>query len=176
MKRVALLILAMGLLAIGCRRAWAPEHPSEHPTAPVQPTIASLTNESLARAIENYIKMDSKLKGGYFLVYDTVAKMPLVLTLDRVHKDKLARVQEGCYFACADFETADGVMYDLDFFMEGKSVEDLHVVEISIHKQSGVERYTWYEEGGVWHRRPQPGAEGHEEHPSGGEHPSEHPQ
>jgi hypothetical protein len=140
--------------------AWAQEHPQEHPTTPSEhpqerPTRKALTKETLAKAIEDYVKKDTKLKGGYFLVYDKAAKRPLVLTLVRVHKERLAAVGKGVYFACADFKTPDGVLYDLDFFMK-ETPQGLQTTEIHIHKERGQPRYTWHfdEKAGLWKRRP----------------------
>jgi hypothetical protein len=124
------------------------EHPSEHPTARAK----EVTKESLAEAITGYIKKDAELKGGYFCIYDPQAKTVLVLTLDKVHQDKLAKVSDGLYFACCDFKAIDGKMYDLDFFM--KSTEDgLQVSEVAIHKEAGKPRYGWVEENGVWSKQ-----------------------
>jgi hypothetical protein len=123
------------------------EHPKEHPK-----TSAAVTKEAMAEAIENYIKKDSALKGGYFTVYDAQAKAPLALTLDKVHQDKLAKVSDGLYFACSDFKATDGKMYDLDFFMKGAD-SGLEVSEVMIHKEAGNPRYGWVEKDGVWTRK-----------------------
>jgi hypothetical protein len=124
------------------------EHPSEHPTARAQ----EVTKESLAEAITSYINKDAALKGGYFCIYDPQAKTVLVLTLDKLHQDKLAKVSEGLYFACCDFKATNGKMYDLDFFMK-TAASDLEVSEVTIHKESGKPRYNWVEENGVWIRK-----------------------
>ncbi len=141
--------------------------------APVSALADEVTKDQLADAIESYVETESELKGGYFLVFDGHAKKPLVLTLDKVHKERLSRVGENLYFACADFATPEGKLYDLDVFMEGKGKASLVVMEISVHKEDGKERYTWFEKDGVWHKKPLDG-EGSEEHPEG-EHPEEHP-
>jgi hypothetical protein len=106
----------------------------------------------MAEAIESYIKNDAALKGGYFFVYDTKSKAPLMLSLDKVHQDKLAQVSDGLYFACTDFKTMDGKTYDLDFFMKATE-SGLHVSEVMIHKEEGIPRYSWVEEGGLWKRK-----------------------
>jgi len=123
------------------------EHPanSEHPKAAVMP----VTNEMMAEAITGYITKDTALKGGYFCCYDGKAKMPLALTLDKVHQDKLAKVSDGLYFACCDFKAADGKMYDLDFFMKSTPM-GLMVSEVAVHKEAGKPRYGWVEKDGVW--------------------------
>ncbi len=125
------------------------EHPKEHPKEHPSSQKAGLTKESLAVAITIYLEKESALKGGYFLVFDTKANEPLALTLDKVHKDRLATIGDGVYFACADFKATNGKMYDLDIFMK-EAGKDLSVSEISVHKKDGKERYTWYEKDGVW--------------------------
>lgn len=125
----------------------AGEHPEEHPQE--QKPVSA---ETLAEAISAYIQNDSALKGGYFSIYDAAAGKPLLLTLDRVHRDRLSRVAEGLYFACSDFKTPEGKTYDLDFFMRNTD-RGLQVTEITIHKEEGKARYNWVEEDGVWKRR-----------------------
>lgn len=126
------------------------EHPQEHPTK----KEVKITKDSLAEVIEEYVKKDAELRGGYFLVYDKKAKMTLALKLVRVHKDRLSMVEKDVYFACADFKTTEGKLYDLDIFMKGNEKDNLKVTEISIHKEEGNPRYTWHEDGGVWKKKP----------------------
>ncbi len=136
-----------------------PEHPAktaaakkEHPEHP-QAATAVVTKEMMAEAITGHIKMDAALKGGYYCVYDAKSKMPLALTLDKVHLDKLAKVSEGLYFACSDFKATNGTMYDLDFFM--KSTDGgLKVSEVAVHKEAGKPRYGWVEKAGIWSKQP----------------------
>ncbi len=73
----------------------------------------------------------------------------LNLKLLKVHDDKLAALGDHTYFACADFEAEDGVVYDLDIFMKGESVEVLKPDEVTLHKKDGSERYTWIEVEGI---------------------------
>ena len=148
---------------------------AEHPEHPSSKKRGKVTMEALGEAIEEYVAGEAALKGGYFLVYDAQAGEALMLTLQKVHKERLAKVGKYAYFACADFETPEGKVYDLDIFMEGRKTKDLEVTQITVHKEEGVARYTWYKEGKVWKMRPAPGAEGVGEHPDK-EHPDkEHP-
>lgn len=129
----------------------AQEHP-EHPKATAKKETPSVTTADLAKAIKNFVEEDSKLKGGYFMIYDPTIKKSLELTLTKVHEDKLSQVGEKMYFACSDFKATNDKMYDLDFFMkQGKN--DLTVTEISIHKEEGKPRYNWAEEKGLWVRK-----------------------
>ena len=121
----------------------------EHPEHPKDKASSEMTLDALADAITGYIDEDSKLKGGYFLVFDTVDKEPLQLVLIKVYKDKLAALGEGVYFACTDMKAADGTVYDLDFFMK-ETDAGIETTEIAVHKKSGKPRYTWKEENGIW--------------------------
>jgi hypothetical protein len=38
--------------------------------------------------------------------------------------------------------------------MKGESVDELTPTEVSVHKEDGVERYTWVEKRGVWRKSP----------------------
>ena len=142
---------ALVVTALGAGLALAQEHPKEHPKGK---TPSAVTKEDLADVITDYVKNDAELKGGYFLVYDSVAKKPLALTLDKVHREKLTRVAENTYFACADFKTQEGTSYDLDVFMKGPSKDKLTVTEVSVHKEEGKERYGWIEKDGTWTKKP----------------------
>jgi len=166
------------------------EHPAEHPESA---TRAGLTKDELADAIEVYVKKESTVQDGYFLAFDEKADEQLKLTLDKVHRKRLSKVGEDLYFACADFMTPEGKVYDLDVFMRGTNKDNLSFSEFTIHKEAGKERYTWYEEGGVWKTKslktaeekaaehpkeeehPKEGEQPEEEHPKEEEHPAEHP-
>ena len=136
----------------------ASEHPtSEHPVGAVNAQSAKVAPRismvQLADAIEGYIQKSAKLHGGYFLYYDKVQTKPLVLTLVRVHKKRLATLGNGVYFACTDFKTPAGKVYDLDFYMKDVGGK-LEVTEISVHKVAGNARYTWSDKGGKWFKKP----------------------
>ena len=141
----------VAILFIGPQASFAqdkehPEHPTEHPEED-----AAMTVEGLAEAIAGYIESDAKLKGGYFLVFDGVAKEPLQLKLVKVHQDKLAALGDGVYFACTDMKASDGTLYDLDFFMK-QTDHGIITTEVAIHKKSGKARYGWKEVDGVWQK------------------------
>ncbi len=172
-KRIANgFIWCMVLIFVGAGGLlYAGEHPSEHPTGKKE---VALSKEDLAEAITAYVKKEAAKTGGYYQVYDKEAKKTLSLTLDRVHKERLATIGNNTYFVCADFKTPEGKLYDLDFFMKGTAKDNLEVTEITVHKEDGKPRYTWYEEGGIWKKKtvaPAAPATEHE-HPKGAEHPS----
>ena len=171
-------LLFSALMVLGCAPSGnAGEHPEEHPTkGEAKSGEKTLTKEDMAAAIEAHVKKETALKGGYFEVYDKKAKKQLKLTLVKVHKDRLSKVGEELYFACADFKTPEGKVYDLDIFMKGQDKDHMKVTEVSVHKEAEVARYTWYKEGGIWKKKPVAEEHDHheEEHPE--EHPSEHHQ
>lgn len=147
--------LIMFLILVPLKVGSAQEHP-EHPTKAAPKAKVEVTQEMMAKAITDYVNQDAKMKGGFFLVYDPQAKKTLTLTLDKVHQDRLSQVEEALFFACSDFKSTDGKLYDLDFFMKGKPASsgmELAVSEIMIHKENGKARYSWYEEGGMWKRK-----------------------
>ena len=141
-------ILVVGT-AVFLSTVQAQEHPKEHPSSAKK---SALTSEALAKEIVQYVEQEARLKGNYFLLYDQKEGKPLVLTLDKVHKDKLSKVVQGTYFACSDFKSKDGKTYDLDFFLK-ESDSGLQVSEITVHKENGKARYAWVEENGTWKRR-----------------------
>ena len=140
MKQFLLLFLLSALLF--------PEHP-EHPEHPTTKKEPQLTVEALAISIENYIQNDVNLKGGFF-VYDKDKKELLTLTLTKIHKERLSNIGGENYFACADFSASNGNIYDLDIFMTGKSIDNLVVTEINVHKENGKARYHWENQKGIW--------------------------
>lgn len=160
MQFLTMLALSAAVSMIGTTQVRAQEHP-EHPTTkekehaehPEHPEeTIKIDVETIGEAITSYVETDSKLKGGYFFVYDPASKTPLQLTLTKVHKERLSQVGENLFFACSDFSAASGKEFDLDFFMkedEGRLV----VTEVMIHKEDGNPRYTWYQEGDVWKRK-----------------------
>lgn len=125
----------------GATLAQAQEHP-EHPTGTTKAESA-VTLEDVAQHIESYVKQGSK--DSALKIEDKQAGKQLSLTLDRVHRERLSQVGPDIFFVCADFKSADGKTYDLDFFVQGTSKENLRVLpdKTSIHKENGKERYSW---------------------------------
>ncbi len=145
--RYCLSLICGALLLLGTT-ASAQEHPEEHPEKKGA-VNQQITLDELATAITHYIDQDSKLKGGYFLVYDPDDKTPLALQLQEVHKDRLSSLGGGVYFACTDMKATTGTVYDLDFFMR-RSEGGIQATDVAIHKKSGKARYSWKEENGTW--------------------------
>lgn len=129
----------------------AQEHPEEHP---VQMSTAAVTKENLAEAIQTYVATQSEKNKGMFVCKDDKTGESLKLTLKKIHKERLSSLGDDTYFACADFTAADGKVYDLDIFMKGKTADGLTATEVAVHKEDGVERYTWSEVEGTWKKTP----------------------
>jgi hypothetical protein len=146
---LALLLIAPGRLAAQQEHL---EHPKkEHPTDKKQ---AGLTKAELAAAIETWVEKEAAGNGGWLKVDDPVQGKALQLKLEKVHDDRLSQVGPNVYFACADFVEKDGTKYDVDVFMQGTTKDDLKETEVSVHKVDGKPRYTWFEEGGTWKKKP----------------------
>jgi hypothetical protein len=144
------LLGAMGVAAyLGIVAAVAQEPPRK---VDAKSGGASVSKEAVGSAIKDWVAKDCRIKGGYFLVWDAEAKRALVLTLDKVHDDRLRALEDNAWFACADFKDADGAAYDLDIVLRGESPKTLAPAEVSIHSSGGKERYSWKEDGGTWKR------------------------
>ncbi len=148
MNKPRTLIAIFSLLALATFGA-GQEHP-EHPEHPEDAkTTFKVDVDAMEAAITGFVKHDSRLKGGFFMVFDQKSKKPLTLTLSKVHKERLSQVGENLYFACSDFKATDGQVFDLDFFLQNID-DELVVTEVLIHKEEGSPRYTWFEEKGLW--------------------------
>jgi hypothetical protein len=128
------------------------EHPEED--EPPQQAVERVTVDELAEAITEWVAAEAAANGGFLVIEHPDTGESLELTLEEVHRERLSRVGEQTYFACADFVDRDGVLYDLDVFMRGPNREALKTTEVTLHKEDGTARYAWYEEDGVWKRRP----------------------
>jgi hypothetical protein len=152
---LAALSLSLFLIASGqiVAQEKHPEHPkkSEHPKDEKQ---AGLSKVELAAAIKSWTEKEAARNDGWLKVEDPVQHKTLQLKLEKVHNDRLSQVKPDVYFACADFVEKDGTKYDIDIFMQGKTKDDLTNTEVSVHKVNGKERYTWFEENGMWKKKP----------------------
>jgi hypothetical protein len=184
------LTAALFAFSVPAMAAEHPEHPqkkaakgakgakaAEHPAKTAASTVAL---EDVAVHIEQWVAGQN---GGEYVIEDTHAKKTLTLTLDKIHRERLSGIGDDTYFVCADFKTAEGTVYDLDFFVKGTSKADLKLVagKTSVHKESGNARYTWSEKDGVWSTSATAGSEHPDgEHPKDGKDPaetsSEHPE
>lgn len=95
----------------------------EHPSESREDT--GVTKEQIAEAIEAYVEKRIAALGGYYVVKDDITAKELKLSLEKVHRERLSKVDQEMYFACADFKTPEGIVYDLDVFMKGTDKDNL---------------------------------------------------
>ena len=141
-RGVLLAAIVMGLVISGCKKGNGDGE-----------GVVAVTKDNLANAIEDYVMEQAALSEGYFVITDDVTGEDLKLTLDKVHRKRLARIDRDEYFACADFIATDGRVFDLDVFMKGADKDNLEFSQFMVHKVDGKERYTWLEDQGVWRRK-----------------------
>ena len=133
--------------------------PLRQPTMQVPPaTTASspqvnvltreVSNADISAGIKSHISYERR-RAADRKFHITYRSKNLALDLVRVHDDRLANVGGGKYFACVDMKAADGIIYDIDFFMAGQP-GSMTVTETSVHKINGKPLYNWKEQGGVW--------------------------
>lgn len=169
-------VVVLLLIASLCFAAEKPKA-AEHPGAAMG-KADELTKAELADAVAAYIKKEASANKGFFPITDDKTGQKLNLELEKVHRERLSKVGKDQYFACVDFKTADGKKkYDIDFFMKGTNKNNLTFSEFVIHKENGKERYKWYEEGGVWKKKPVEETKKSQEQPvkPPAEKPAEHP-
>ncbi|MFQ5918014.1 MAG: hypothetical protein ACE5I0_09425, partial [Candidatus Binatia bacterium] len=113
-----LLSAGLSLMVFSGSVAYAQEHPeSEHPQQqPAKLSTVVVTKENLAEAIRNHVAEQMKKNDGVFLHKDEETGDTLRLTFKKVHEERLSALGNHTYFACADFATAEGELYDLDIF------------------------------------------------------------
>lgn len=147
------MLLAVAIIATFAVWAVAQEHP-EHPKPKAgekqEHPQHSYSMDELEKAITAEIEKAQKADGAYH-VKD--ADKTWNMTLDHVHKERLARVDSKTYFACTDFKSDDNHVVDVDFFMMDDG-EKLIMRETTIHKIDGKARYNWKEKDGYWVRVP----------------------
>jgi Ni/Co efflux regulator RcnB len=144
MKRVVILLIA-AVFAGGM--ALAQEHP-EHPTSK-KAEKKGYTVDDLDKAIRAAIA--AKETNGIYQLKD--GDKTWDLKLDKVHRERLSRIDESTYFACTDFKSADNHTVDVDFFMKDDGGK-LAMTDATLHKVDGKPRYNWKEKDGYWVRVP----------------------
>ncbi len=114
------------------------------------PDNGNKVTTDIAAGIENYIDKETVKGRGYFKFISDGKEFKFRLV--RVHKEYLAKLGEGKYFACIDLVDTVGDVYDVDFFLAG-GPEDMTVTETSLHKLNGIPFYLWKQNAsGTWER------------------------
>lgn len=144
--------IVFGFLIPG--RGQGQNNPAEQPGTAKVPA-GQIDPKDVRNCVNDYIKKDIGLKGGYFLIYDTEDKKALTLQLNRVY-DQISFIKnENVYFACCDFKEVCGACLtgkeydiskdrkiDIDFWMKSDG-RNFEVYRILIHKADGKERYAY---------------------------------
>jgi len=120
-------------------KAHAQEHGGkEHGGAKVQKAPAADDIRGTMRAYVEEASSDT----GTFDVLDETTGQVLNLELVRVH-ERVGKTGD-YYYSCADFVDANtGEEYDLDLDVADQGGGDLVVADVRVHKEGGVERYTY---------------------------------
>jgi hypothetical protein len=120
--------------------------PDEHPELA---HLTQVSTDSLADAITSYVVAESKQRGGSFPIPAPNGGAPHEVTLSAVHRERISKLADGRYFACADFKEPNGTTYDVDIFMRAES-KGLVPSDIIVHKVNGTARFNWVERDGAW--------------------------
>ena len=110
--------------------------PQESPQAPTK----KVTIQEVEAGIRANIDQQTKDGAGYFHFEND--SLQLELKLVRVHTEYLSVLSPTEFFACVDLATADGDVYDFDFFMKG-TADEMEVTGTTLHKLNGKPYYTW---------------------------------
>ena len=148
-------ILAITLAVAFAGATFAQEHP-EHPKASDKSktkTEHTYSMDEVAKAITAQIEAEQKKNDGSYKMEDKETNKTWTMKLDKVHRERLARLDPKTYFACSDFKSDDGHIVDVDFFMKDDG-EKLVMSDATIHKVDGQPRYNWQEKDGYWVRVP----------------------
>jgi hypothetical protein len=99
-----------------------------------------VTIEEVELGIRDNIEARIREGDGYFQYQKNT--LDLNLKLVRVHTEYLAVLGPNTFFACVDLATANGDVYDMDFFLSGVP-GDMEVTSTDLHKLNGKPYYTW---------------------------------
>ncbi|MCI0622138.1 MAG: hypothetical protein L0387_10805 [Acidobacteria bacterium] len=96
------------------------------------------TKKKVQAAVEQYVKDEAQLKGGFFL-RDSAKGEVRDLKFDYVHQG-LEKTAAGEYAVCVDFLDQSKRRLDVDFWLKPTASGDLQVSKIRVHKVNGVEQ------------------------------------
>jgi hypothetical protein len=132
-----------------------PTAPPVEPGAVVTPATppAPIGFAQITSAVHDYVVADTKLKGGYFLLWDSEQKSVLRLAYTNVRLENVGRTSDGRHVACCDFAGVDGHNYNLDFWVRSVNGQ-LVVEEIRIHMMDQNPRYHLRQAQGTFFTRP----------------------
>ena len=113
---------------------------AEPPPSPAPSVVPNVVTADIQDGIEKHIEDRTRLGKGYFDL--AFGEEKLRLKLVRVHTEYLANLGPRRHFACVDLATANGNVYDVDFFLAGDP-GDMKVTETTVHKINGQPLYVW---------------------------------
>lgn len=99
--------------------------------------------ETLRQTIRDYITNEEKSKGAFEITDERTGELR-ELQFVRVH-ERVGKTGDYYYYSCTDMkDVKTGELLDLDFDIEDRAGE-LKVVDVRIHKDDGIPRYTYDE-------------------------------
>jgi len=121
---------------------------------------STVVTADIQAGIEDHIEKQVRLGKGYF--HMPFKDRELKLRLVKVHTEYLANLGPDSHFACVDLADVSGDVYDVDFFLTGKT-GSMKVTETTVHKINGQPYYAWEQKKDkTWHRVPiERASEGH---------------
>lgn len=107
--------------------------------------------EQVVDAVRKYVVVDSKTKGGYFMVWDDQEEKALALSLDKIHRSPPRQVSDNVFLVCADFKATDGKVYVLDLYVKEDRRGKIKITDVvTVRKVDKKARYKWVEKHGRW--------------------------
>ncbi|MHC4478058.1 MAG: transglutaminase-like domain-containing protein [Planctomycetota bacterium] len=114
--------------------------------------VPPVFTEDIQKGIEKHIAEQTLLGDGYFRIPHEGKELQLKLV--RVHTEYLATLGPRRHFACVDLASANGDVYDVDFFLAGDP-NAMTVTETTVHKINGQPLYLWKQRRDkTWRRAP----------------------
>jgi transglutaminase-like putative cysteine protease len=129
-------VLVAGMFGIALAGCKGIRH-AEQNTSRSRPNVVTA---DIQEGIEQHIQEQTRRGGGVFLLPFGAEKLKLKLV--RVHTEYLANLGPRRHFACVDLASADGDVYDVDFFLAGDPGA-MRVTETTVHKINGQPLYVW---------------------------------
>ncbi|MAE64436.1 MAG: transglutaminase [Phycisphaeraceae bacterium] len=117
----------------------APDRPTSVEADTVEP-VPHVVTADIQQGIENHIDEQARLGGGWFTLPHEGRDLRLKLV--KVHTEYLANLGPRRHFACVDLVSAEGNVYDVDFFLAGDPGA-MSVTETTVHKLNGQPYYVW---------------------------------
>jgi len=98
---------------------------------------ACAADSATPEAVREAAAEHARASGGEMTFDDPRGDGPLTLAFDHVH-DGVKQTSGGRQVVCVDFKSADGAVYDVDFYLDRASASgDLRVEDAVIHKVGG---------------------------------------